>query len=80
MKITNREGRGGCRWIENITVKGVGALALADGDPRRSTESRKMVSWHGRPRRGSGVSAENAEEMGVAVGDAACSEEVVDEP
>jgi len=25
-------------------MKGVGAFALADGDPRRSTESRKMTS------------------------------------
>ena len=37
-------GRGGCRWIEEFTVKGVGAFALVDGDPRRLTESRKMAS------------------------------------
>ena len=36
-------GREGCRWIKNIAVKGVGAFALADGDPRRSTESQKMA-------------------------------------
>jgi len=26
-------GRGGCRWIEYLAVKGVGAFALVDGDP-----------------------------------------------
>ena len=36
-------GRGGCRWIEYLAVKGVGAFALATGDPRRSTEGRKMT-------------------------------------
>jgi len=35
--------RGGRRWIEEFAAKGVGAFALADGDPRRSTESRKMA-------------------------------------
>ena len=29
-------GRGGGRWIEHVAVKGVGAFALADGDPRRA--------------------------------------------
>ena len=32
-------GRGGCR----LTVKGMGAFALANGDPRRHAESRKMA-------------------------------------
>ena len=36
-------GRGGYRWIEDIAVKGVSAFALAYGDPRRLTESRKMA-------------------------------------
>jgi len=31
-------GRGECRWIEDLTVKGVGAFALADGDQQRPTE------------------------------------------
>ena len=35
--------RGGCRWIEEFTVKGVGAFALADGDQRRLTGTRKMA-------------------------------------
>jgi len=40
-----RDHRGprGCRWIEEFAVKGVGAFALVDGDPRRSTESRKTA-------------------------------------
>ena len=37
-------GRRGCRWIEDLAVKGVGAFALVDGDQRRSTERRKRGS------------------------------------
>ena len=36
-------GHGGCRWIEHLAVKGVGAFALVDGDPRRSAESQKTA-------------------------------------
>ena len=36
-------GRGGYRWIEHLTVKGVSAFALVDGDPRRPTGDGKWL-------------------------------------
>jgi len=36
--LAEASGPRGCRWIEELTVKGVGAFALANGDQRRPTE------------------------------------------